>query len=115
MSIPEITEVEIRLNSPGQEHFDERVLGWASFIVGGYIKVNDALIIREQSGQLALKWPQLKSRRGRLYTVVHPLTKAFAQAVEQAVLGRLNHFSQPTGQSGLPEKYGPQHPSLKGE
>ena len=98
MRLPEITEIEIRLSSPEREGADDRLFGWASFVVAGVLKVCDAIILRETDGRLSLRWPQLRSLKGRPYSVVHPISKRFARAVEAAVLGQLQQSAESSKQ-----------------
>lgn len=114
MSFPTISEVQVRPNTEKLNYRDQNVVAWVSFVVGGIIKVEDALIIRYPEGRLALRWPQVRDRRGYHNSVVYPVSRQFAHAAEAAVLDAVQSLTQPTGPSGLPDSNGPQTLSTTG-
>lgn len=114
MNFPVISEIAFRSNPKRLDYRDQNVVAWASFVVGGIIKVEDALIIRYPEGRLALRWPQVRDRKGFHNSIVYPISKEFAHAAEVAVLEALQSMSSNTGASGLPDKNGPQTLSATG-
>lgn len=85
-----ISEVEIRLNHEGLQPYDPRIFGWASLVIDEALKLNEIIIFKDRKGRLSLRFPQLKSRKGFTYSIVHPINKAFARQIERAVIGKLN-------------------------
>jgi DNA-binding cell septation regulator SpoVG len=102
MKIPEVSEIEIRVNTRPVVPRQVRVVAWASFVLDDAIKIREAVIMRNEQGRLTLRWPQVRTANGRYNTIVFPISKAVARAVEEAVLAQLSSISGSFEAAGNP-------------
>jgi DNA-binding cell septation regulator SpoVG len=89
MTTHKFSEITFRLNNETIQPYEPRIVAWASVVIDGVLKLHDLVVWRMEDGRFALRWPHMKTKRGRSYAVVHPINKDFAKHVEKVVLGAL--------------------------
>jgi len=83
----EITEVQVRLRSPDVEG---SLIGWASCVINGSIKLDNVEIRRARDGRLFIRCPNTGSRGRTVHRYFYPITSEARRAFEAAILGRLS-------------------------
>jgi DNA-binding cell septation regulator SpoVG len=115
MKFPEVSEIEIRVNTRPVVPRQVSVVAWASFVLDDAIKIREAVIMRNEQGRLTLRWPQIRTANGRYNTIVFPISKAVARAVEEAVLAGFSNLSSTDKLAAAFHPVRPNTNSRKGE
>ncbi len=79
-----VSGINIRLVENGRDG----LLGWASFVVSNFIKLDNVAIRRGRDGSLFLTYPA-KRISGESHQYFHPISVNAANAVQNAVFSRL--------------------------
>ena len=80
-----ISDVKVRV----VDHGTDGLLGWASCIIAGAIKLDNIAIRRSRDGSLFLTYPAKRTANGDRYNYYNPISVEAANAVQDAVLTRL--------------------------
>ena len=89
-----ITDVRLRFPSLQNSNF----VCWASFILGGGIKLANIAVTRGVGGRLALGFPARFSKAGGKHFYFEPVDRETRRAIEEAILGKLPGFQSGTGE-----------------
>lgn len=85
---PRVTEVHYVAAS--DEHREKGLLGWASFVIDGGLKVAGVAVRRTAEGDLALAYPYRNDFYGVRWRFVRPINDQTRRALEDQVLAQLD-------------------------
>ncbi len=88
--MPEALRVsEVRFQVASRSQRERGQLGWATFVVGGSLKVSAVSVRRRLDGELALSFPTRRSRAGVEFPILSPISAQARAGIEGQVLAAL--------------------------
>jgi DNA-binding cell septation regulator SpoVG len=85
---PRVTEV--RFAPADDEHREEGLLGWTSFVIDGGLKVEGVAVRRTAEGHLALAYPYRDDAHGLRRRFLRPINDQTRRALQAQVLAQLD-------------------------
>lgn len=65
------------------------LLGFVSFLIDGWLRVDGVAVRRKLDGELTLSWPARTDREGKRHPYMRPIDDASRRAVEDAVFAEI--------------------------
>lgn len=88
---PVISDVQIRFVADGRDG----LLGWASLVIDGAIRLNDLALRRGQHGDIYITFPARISPAGDRRYRFHPISSDATALLERAILSRVRELLGP--------------------
>ena len=92
MSPPRISDVHYTRATPGDR--DAGLLGFASFLLDGRIRIDGVVVRETRDGRLVLSFPAKTSRNGVEHPYVRPIDTPTRLAIEAQVFAALGLASE---------------------
>lgn len=92
VSEPVISDVQIRFVPDGRDG----LVGWASLVIDGAIRLNDLALRRGQGGDIYVTFPARLSPSGERRYRFHPISRAAAAHLEAAIVGKVRELLGPS-------------------
>lgn len=82
----DLTVSELRYSPATRDESAAGLLGFASFLLNGRIRVDGVGVRRTRNGHLALSWPARTDRTGERHPLIRPIDDAARRDLEAQVL-----------------------------
>lgn len=76
------------------EDIERGLLGWASFLLGGVVRLDGVAVRRTLEGRYALSFPARRDGAGRRHFSVRPVDNQARLEIEHVVLGALGFIEE---------------------
>lgn len=84
----ELRITEVRLSLYGKNG----IIAFCEVVLGNHLRLNDIAVKRTQEGKLLLSYPLKKTPGGIEYFYFNPISKEFADKINEAVASKLNEL-----------------------
>ena len=79
----------VRFAAASDREVESGLLGWASFVLGGLLRVDSVCVRRTRSGTLTLSWPAHRDRYDIEHLILRPINDGARRVLEAAVFNAL--------------------------
>lgn len=80
---------QVRFQPAKESEQDRGHLGWATFVVGGSLKLSSVSVRRTADGRLALSFPVRRARTGLQHSIIAPVSDEARRRIEREVIAAL--------------------------
>lgn len=86
---PDLRVSEVRYSPASRDDSALGLLGYASFLINGAVRVDGVAVRRSLAGRLILAWPARTDAAGKRHAYLRPISDEARLALEEQVLSAL--------------------------